>query len=571
MKKLAIITCGFVAAIWLTACGGGDNLSLLTLQIKKVEASMTYGGADIKPDNEALLARVTVTGPGMDTVSKDAEIGYGGEGTLSLPQFPEGYDRQISFEFLGVADPLNANERPVIGRGRSASLDVWADGLRAPDRIFVSPVNSMVRPTIVNDDGIVVQSVPVHAKRVGATATELDDGRILICGGAEVRDGADTWYMPGDLYNLIDTCEMYNPRSGEFSELVHKMTVKRAYHQAVKLGSPDNPDGRVVLIGGYTIPDGGAIETTPLIDIFDPDTGMFLSATDGRGGEGLPGGAGRALFTADVINADRNLVIVLGGLSNYKAAGSTYDILWITEGAAIVVGHGPLGDNGTGSPIVRYNHGLARVQKFANAHTGGANYEAYLLVGGENNSGIVDTVEPYVITCDSREACKIQRQDSLIMPIQDGGRTMPALAYDKVHNFLFVIGGFKGVGATNPTARAEIYRVEEATFKNNEHLSLGAGVGAVAVSEMQDGKYLLTGGWNGTEFVDAVHVLSPRGPVLVDGRELETPAIKADVPAMESARAGHISITDQTGRVLLFGGVDNSNASPDPIMYNPAD
>jgi hypothetical protein len=56
-----------------------------------------------------------------------------------------------------------------------------------------------------------------------------------------------------------------------------------------------------------------------------------------------------------------------------------------------------------------------------------------------------------------------------------------------------------------------------------------------------------------------------------DGQEIESPTMKSDVPAMESPRGGHIAITDQTGRVLLFGGVDNSGASPDQIMYNPLD
>ena len=107
----------------------------------------------------------------------------GGSAVIGIPEFPEGDDRQFTFEFLGPANPLKNNERPVIGRGRSASLTVDADAVRAPDRIYVAPVNSMVRPTTVDDEtGLVVSSLPVKASRVGASMTELDDGRILICG-----------------------------------------------------------------------------------------------------------------------------------------------------------------------------------------------------------------------------------------------------------------------------------------------------------------------------------------------------------------------------------------------------
>ena len=69
--------------------------------------------------------------------------------------------------------------------------------MRAPDRIYVAPVNSMVRPTTVDDEtGLVVSSLPVKASRVGASMTELDDGRILICGGAKVR-GLYIWGAVG--------------------------------------------------------------------------------------------------------------------------------------------------------------------------------------------------------------------------------------------------------------------------------------------------------------------------------------------------------------------------------------
>jgi len=573
MNKTTLIAVGLGLVFLAAGCGGGDNPDLFSVQIKKAIAEKTYDGANPDPASGAVAVRLTVTGPGMDTRSKESDIGVGGSAVIGIPEFPEGDDRQFTFEFLGPANPLKNNERPVIGRGRSASLTVDADAVRAPDRIYVAPVNSMVRPTTVDDEtGLVVSSLPVKASRVGASMTELDDGRILICGGAQVRAEAETWYMPDDLNNLTDTCETYDPKTGLFTEVANRMNVKRAYHQAVKLGSPDNPDGRVVLIGGYTVPDGGTITVTNLVDIFNPKTGLFISATSNEGQPGLYGGQGRALFTADLVNADKNLIVLFGGYSNVSAVGGTYDIVWVTEGSVMTIAHAQLfNKEDPAKGIVRYNHALAKVRQYADELVEGNGYQAYLLLGGENESGVIDTIEPYVITCPGVDACKLQRQDQLVVKIPGGARSMPVVAYDKLHNFLFVAGGFGAKGGKSPTDRVEIFRVSNANFRENEVLSLGSKMGGMSIAEMDDGRFLLAGGWDGTKPVDAVKIVSPKGPVIQNGQEIETPAVKSAVPTMDAARAGHSMLTDQTGRVLIFGGIDAEKDSPEPIFYNPGD
>lgn len=574
MKKLAIFACGFVAAaaFAMTGCDDGGDPNVLQLKVKAVPAEVTFGGASEDPKNNAYSTRVTITGPGMDDVTKDYELGLGGSGKGNLPDFPEGYDRQVAFEFLGAPDPLNGNAQKVISRGRTPSLDLWRGDRSLPVNLFVSPVNSMVRPTYVDQNGVVTQSAPADADRVGASYIELDDGRILICGGGKVKADAKTWHLAGDLYDLSDECEFYNPRNGEFTALSAKMSVKRAYHQAIKLGGPNNPDGRVVLIGGYTVPAGGTITPTPSVEIFNPENNTFITTPNS-----LPGNAGRAVFTADLINGDLNYIIVFGGVSNFKSAGGTWDILWVTDGDLVTIAHGVMTSSGGTSGTIRYNHSLVRVKGFADDLTQKAGYEAYLLVGGENESGIVGTIEPFVIICPARNKCTIQRQDNLVIGIQNSGRTLAPAVYDTKHNIVWIAGGFKGLGLADPTDRVEAYRVTKGGFAKksdntsaDEHLKLSSARGGMSVAKLDNGEFLFTGGSDGTNRLTAVEAFG-EAPYVHEGQTVQIPAFLGDFPVLEAPRAGHATIVDQSGRVLIMGGVSTTNGSPDPIMYNPAD
>jgi hypothetical protein len=99
------------------------------------------------------------------------------------------------------------------------------------------------------------------AERVFHTATLLNDGRVLVTGGA---------YTPtkGSIYSR-DTAELYDVKTGTFST-AGSMSDERTFHQATLL-----PDGRVLVTGGSA--DGWTYPGIPLAsaDIFDPKSGTF--------------------------------------------------------------------------------------------------------------------------------------------------------------------------------------------------------------------------------------------------------------------------------------------------------
>jgi hypothetical protein len=91
--------------------------------------------------------------------------------------------------------------------------------------------------------------------RFAYTATLLQDGRVLVVGGADMVDGTDN----------LATAEIYDPATGRFTR-TGSMTHGRARHTATLLAN-----GRVLIAGGY----GGSTLPLASAEVFDPSTGTF--------------------------------------------------------------------------------------------------------------------------------------------------------------------------------------------------------------------------------------------------------------------------------------------------------
>ena len=103
--------------------------------------------------------------------------------------------------------------------------------------------------------GKFTQTGSMTTSRYGQTATLLSDGRVLIIGGRAGNCG--TMCLNAD--HELATAEIYNPATGKFSR-TGSMSQARSFAAAVRLN-----DGRVLVFGG------GPTSA----DIYDPTTGKF--------------------------------------------------------------------------------------------------------------------------------------------------------------------------------------------------------------------------------------------------------------------------------------------------------
>ena len=95
--------------------------------------------------------------------------------------------------------------------------------------------------------------------RMGFTATELNNGKVLVAGGLDNHD------------NVLDTAELYDPAARKFSAVSNPMGDRRMFQTATLLLS-----GKVLITGGATNLSG---DTTNSADLYDPASNSFTPAT----------------------------------------------------------------------------------------------------------------------------------------------------------------------------------------------------------------------------------------------------------------------------------------------------
>ena len=137
-------------------------------------------------------------------------------------------------------------------------------------------------------------SAPLLNARVGATATALPSGKVLIAGGSDTA-GTPT-----------NTAEVFDPTTGETTATLNNMSSPRALHSATLLGN------NTVLIAGGMIDNTG--DLTNSADIYDPVANTF--AATGPMLEPL-GAHAAVLLNAGSLNGQ---VLITGGFTGGSSA-----------------------------------------------------------------------------------------------------------------------------------------------------------------------------------------------------------------------------------------------------------
>lgn len=254
----------------------------------------TSATQDVEFAGEVDGLRVRITGPGIEEPIESE----GSVGELTIEDVPAGEARQIVLFGLDTSGAA-------AWRGVAKDVTVAADAATSVD-VLLSRVADLS-----------CTRVPQGEPRAFHTATRLNDGRVLLVGGA--RANADGSAICGDGCRSLDatsSAEIYDPTTGRF-ETVGSLAVPRMFHQATLLD-----DGRVAISGGTSealaVPVDAAnpfpfkprLAAVSLIEVFDPSSGDFSVSVDDPNGP--------RLFHATTTTQE-GWLLLSGGIPNQQA------------------------------------------------------------------------------------------------------------------------------------------------------------------------------------------------------------------------------------------------------------
>jgi hypothetical protein len=180
--------------------------------------------------------------------------------------------------------------------------------------------------------GTFTQTGSMAVGRFLHTATQLQNGRVLIVGGA-LTSASDP----------VATAEVYDPATGTFT-MTGAMATAREQHTATLLA-----DGRVLIVGGTTSTGTGDLHPTATVEVYDPSTGSFSvtgsmaeartfhTATLLPNGKVLVAGGGDENSTAEVYDPATGAFSTTGGMEIGRS-GHTATLL--PNGSVLVAGGG---------------------------------------------------------------------------------------------------------------------------------------------------------------------------------------------------------------------------------------
>lgn len=248
---------------------------------------------------ENVLGNVVIWG-GLGVVDRDGVL---------LPGALEFYDR--------AARRTSELDTTTLGHLAVAITDLGAGGTALCGGALLGGTGWSSSPTCVRvpidgAGGEDFSALPVGL--AGGAMVTLDDGRILLTGGATTSTAveADTYVA------ARSSAWLYNPSTGQWGALSASMAMARAGHRMALLD-----DGRVAIFGGAESFNPFFPPTNPVscVELYDPPTGTFSSIDGCTAGDDAGGLPGRAYEPQIAYDPDYG-VLVVGGLDGAGSASA---------------------------------------------------------------------------------------------------------------------------------------------------------------------------------------------------------------------------------------------------------
>ncbi len=423
----------------LSAAGPAD---LIELVVKGEDGKPTTALLDATDPNR----RARVTG-----------LPFGRNFRMFVRGFNNG-DAQAVVYFYGSSAPFDVTE------GGEARISVQVGQV---DCIGLNRASPRFRSADGKDD--------LNTLRVGMSVTALPDGRVLIAGGAQVD-------AQGNVVQVLDTMEVFDPARSEFQLLPFRMKQPRAHHTATRLAS-----GQILMFGGFTRvePDPVPVSTAELIAVDD------LAAPVREVPLGIAV-APRYMHQATLLDDGRDSVLFTGGVG--------------ADGAPLASAFrffpGQAGDPAQGTWLAQVDMHTPRAWHTA-SRVLRSNEKAVVVGGLGPDSAATDGIEVFTINPNpAQRGCVGDAQPSadvgcFIKPL--GGRLGEARwAHTAVEidggRQVAIMGGYGAADRSSTTNTLEILNADDLSVISDGAGELLNGRGELASIGLEDGTILAIGG-----------------------------------------------------------------------------
>ncbi|MBI3181163.1 MAG: hypothetical protein HYZ28_03365 [Myxococcales bacterium] len=480
--------------------------------------------------------KVRVLGDGINPPKEAVSSTSVADRVLRIPEIPAGKARMVEIRAY-AGEPAAGGKLVSLGKTLPFDVpDVVPEGQKPIElTVFLRQVGKFTPPNSINALG---NCTRLSTARAGHTATLLQNGKVLIAGGYELKSGKRS---------ALHRAEFFNPATGGFEDAPDLGVVNtaqqftplpRAFHTATLL-----KNGQVLIWGGEGYDASGTVAPWASVLIFDADQNMYL---------GLPWnyvtGVGRTRHAAALERSGK--VLVVGGYTRKQGSSdlSLEDrVEWYDPASAkgTVVG---------GVSLPRGEMSGVPVQD--------GRYVA--VAGGFDGTVLKDEVSFF----EFDGTAFVKAQSSSPPRLREPRRAAGAALF-RQGNDVLLVGGYTDPSTVKPASTSEIVTTKD-SFTVAEGPTVGAARGDICAAALSDGRVLAIGG----RTVDGVGA-PPRSDGTVELLVSQSSGASS-VLAKESLRkpAYHHTCTVMAdGSVLVLGGVREQAGTlevlQDALIYTP--